>query len=507
MHTLTNADERARRASYGVLAAAVLARALLAALAPLAPDESYYWQWSRHLAAGYLDHPFGIALLVRPGTALIGATAFGVRAGSLLAGAAASLVIVRLASTLGGARAMLRAAWIIACMPLAGIGLALATPDAPLLLAWSLALLALTAALAPGATRAAAMRGWLLAGAALGLAMDAKYTAILLVPGVAISLVAHRTLRRSLATWGPYAALVVALVAFSPNLLWNATHGWATVGYGLARGLDAHRGSALVHEAALFGGQLALVSPLLLAMLAVAAWRAARQRADSVRAMLGIVAVVTWLAFVASALRSAVEPNWQAPAYLSAIALAASTDGGVRWRRALRAAVVVGLVLTVGISVQALAPFLPISASLDPTAAGAGWDALADRVRAARAAVPATVTAWVAGERYQEASELAFHLPDRPPTFVIDVRARPTEYDRWPSFAARAHRGDALVLVLGTFRSPSADPVIAALAPHFDRVTLREVVALRRGQSVKAWRRVWLLEGWRGTWPSAALAR
>ena len=128
-------------------------------------------------------------------------------------------------------------------------------------------------------------------------------------------------------------------------------------------------------------------------------------------------------------------------------------------------------------------------------------------MHAARATVPASVTAWVGGERYQEASELAFHLPDHPPTFVIDVRARPTEYDRWPSFAQRARRGDALVLVLGTFRSPAADPVIAVLAPHFDRVTLREVVALRRGQSVKAWRRVWLLEGWRGDWPAAQLAR
>ena len=504
---VTSPDDRARRTAYGVLGAAVLARALLAALVPLAPDESYYWEWSRHLAAGYLDHPFGIAVLVRVGTALFGATPLGVRAGSVLAGAAASLVVVRLAGTLGGARAMRRAAWIIACMPLAQVGLALATPDAPLLLCWSLALAALAAALTPRAARAIATRGWLLAGAALGLAMDAKYTAILLVPGVAVALLVHPALRRTLAAPAPYAALAVALLAFSPNLVWNATHGWATVGYGLARGLDAHRGSALVHEAALFGGQLALVSPVMFVMLALAAWRAARRRTDPVRTMLGIVAVVTWLAFVVSALRSAVEPNWQAPAYLSAIALAAAYDGGARWRRALRAGVVLGGVLTVAISAQALVPFLPISASLDPTAAGAGWDTLADRVQAARATVPARVTTWVGGERYQEASELAFHLPDHPPTFVIDVQARATEYDRWPSFAQRAHPGDALVLVLGTFRSPSADPVIAALAPHFEHVTLREVVALRRGWSVKAWRRVWLLEGWRGSWPAAQLAR
>jgi hypothetical protein len=48
--------------------------------------------------------------------------------------------------------------------------------------------------------------------------------------------------------------------------------------------------------------------------------------------------------------------------------------------------------------------------------------------------------------------------------------------------------------------------VIAALAPHFERVSLREVVALRRGSTVRARRRVWVLDGWRGSWPEAELA-
>jgi hypothetical protein len=87
------------------------------------------------------------------------------------------------------------------------------------------------------------------------------------------------------------------------------------------------------------------------------------------------------------------------------------------------------------------------------------------------------------------------------------VHARHTQYDLWPDFPQRAHAGDRLVLVLGMFSAPDDDPVIAALAPHFDRVTLREAVALRRGASVRAWRRVWVLDGWHGSWPAAQLAR
>ena len=51
------------------------------------------------------------------GVSLLGATPIGVRLGSVLAGALASAVLVRISGTLGGDRAALRAAAIIACMP------------------------------------------------------------------------------------------------------------------------------------------------------------------------------------------------------------------------------------------------------------------------------------------------------------------------------------------------------------------------------------------------------
>jgi len=490
-----------------VLGIAVLSRVALGSFVPLAPDETYYWEWSRRLAAGYVDHPSAIALLVRLGTLAFGATPLGVRIGSLVAGAAASLVIVRVSGTLGGDRAMLRAAWIIACMPLAQVGLALATPDAPLLLCWSLALAALLAAVRPESSRRARDLAWILAGVALGAAMYSKYTAILLLLGAGVAFVAQPSLRRELATRGPYAALAAAIIVFAPNLSWNATHGWLSFAIQLEHGLGVHRGFALAHEANLLGGQIALVSPLLLAAFAMVVGRAIRRRDDGARKMLAIIGAVTWLAFAASALRSAVEPNWQAPAYLSAIVLAASYEGGNRWRNFLRTGVALGGAITLIIYAQALFAILPLSASLDPSASGAGWSTLAARVDSARAGAPSGAVAWVAGERYQEASELAFHLADHPATFVIDVHGRPTQYDLWPGFPQRAHAGDRLVLVLGMFSEPDHDPVIAALAPRFDRVTLREVVALRRGTSVRAWRRVWVLDGWHGSWPAARFAR
>ena len=54
-------------------------RLVTAARFELAWDESYYWQWSRHLALCYYDAGPGVALSIRAGTLLFGSTPFGVR--------------------------------------------------------------------------------------------------------------------------------------------------------------------------------------------------------------------------------------------------------------------------------------------------------------------------------------------------------------------------------------------------------------------------------------------
>src|SRR5580698_10446704 len=75
------------------LAGLTVVRLCLASFAPLAPDEAYYWVWSRALAPGYVDHPPMVALWIRAGTALFGQTAIGVRLLGPLAAALASWML------------------------------------------------------------------------------------------------------------------------------------------------------------------------------------------------------------------------------------------------------------------------------------------------------------------------------------------------------------------------------------------------------------------------------
>src|SRR5215472_3911596 len=192
----------------------------MAAIVPIVPDEAYYWEWSRHLAAGYFDHPPAIAFLIHAGTLIAGDTPFGLRCVVVIVGAIATIAAVVLAQRIGGANAAERAAWAVLAMPLAGAGLVLATPDVPLLAALALGLLAVDCAL----TSARPLIWWAAAGLALGCGLDSKYTAVLFGVGIALALLARRDLREQWRRPGPYVAILIATLVFLPVVLWNARH-------------------------------------------------------------------------------------------------------------------------------------------------------------------------------------------------------------------------------------------------------------------------------------------
>jgi len=488
-----------------IVTVAAVVRGVFATIITLPPDETYYWEWSRHLAGGYFDHPPAIAVLIRLGTLLLGNGPLGVRIGSVCAGWGASLLLVLLARRLAGDRAAVIAAVALCCMPLAAAGLVLATPDAPLLFAFTLALLALDHAISAEPGSRAASRWWLLAGVALGLAFVSKYNAVLLPVGVCIACVAMAPLRRQLRTAGPYLASVVALLMFAPVVVWNARHQWVSFRFQLGHGFAEGHGTPLSREASLIGGQLALVSPVLFALFAIVVVQAIRS-GEPRRAMLGVVSATVFLFFCVGAWRHPAEANWQAPAYVPAVALLAVhvTETRARaWSRWAAAGCALGALMAAAIYVQSIVPVLPITARDDPTARGTGWDALAVRMQnlAHTEAARTGTRVWLGGDRYQEASELAFHLPSHPETFSLNLDSRPNQYDLWPGFPDRAHRGDDLILAFEIRSADSVGPVVRRLRPFFDDARFLALVELRRGAEVRTRRRVWLLEGWHGSWP------
>lgn len=507
----TNIDRRWRVALV-VVTIAALVRLVLAAVVPVLPDEAYYWEWSRRLAPGYFDHPPGIALVIRAGTALLApigaaASSLAVRLGAVVCGWVAALATVGIARRLAGDGAALRAAILIACIPLAAAGLVLATPDAPLLAATAVTLYCVVRALRHAPASGAALRWWVAAGIALGAAFVSKYTSIFVPVGVAVAMLFRPELRARFREPGPYVAALVALLVFSPVVVWNAQHDWTSVVHQVRHGLSAPRGSALLaawrHEGDFFGGQAGLASPILFVMLAIACGRALGARASAAVFSLGVVSVLCFGFFMYSATRQRVEPNWPSPAYIPAIALLAAARWSAAGERWLRGGIALAALVSAVVYVQALEPVLPIAPARDPIARAFGWDGVARAADGvARAATAASgATTWMGGDRYQEAAELAFHVESHPTTFAVNLAGRANQYDLWPRFPGRAHGGDNLLLVLDDSDKPPAP--IEQLAPFFAELRRGDRVALLRGDREIAARRLWLLVGWVGAWPVA----
>src|SRR5277367_1204716 len=225
-------DNRLVRNTSFIILALVALRLVAAAFTPLTFDEAYYWMWSKHLAGGYYDHPPMVALVIRLGTMIAGDTEFGVRLVSILLALPMSFAVYRTAEILFGGRRVASTATILLNVTLmAAVGTLIVTPDSPLLFASSFVLLFLAKVLESG-------RGawWLAVGAAVGLALLSKYTALFFGPAILIWLISVPKLRRWLLSPWLYLGGLVALFVFSPVILWNADHHWVSFIKQLGRG-------------------------------------------------------------------------------------------------------------------------------------------------------------------------------------------------------------------------------------------------------------------------------
>ena len=486
------------RAALGVVLVASFLQLVVGALGPLDGDETLYWEWARHLAWGYFDHPPGIAFLVRIGVALVGVSALGVRLMTVLANLGAALIVITLARRHGDDRATFRAALIISCMPILTNWLMLATPDPALFLTAMAVLLLVDNALREPPRSAASLRWWLLTGFVLGLAALAKELAILLPISIVVACLTHRQLRSRLREPGPYLACLVTAAVVTPLVLWNRDHAWVLLQFVLQRGLGAEHGGAVGRELEFLAGQAALVSPLLFVMLGVAVFRTLHDHLDPRRHFLAVAALVPFAWFAVAALRHPMEVNWVMMAYPPAAILLAARAEGLRGRRWLTAALGLGGGMVLLLYLHTAVPVLPLSPLDDPIRRGHGWVEVARRVDAARNAA-GRHKEWIAGNRFQDASQLAFHLAGHPFVLSLNIRSRANQYDLWPRFDQQARPGDDLILVLDDSTEAS---IAHELAPFFSRMTMGERVVAGGDRPTLVPKRIWMLECWQGRWPA-----
>ncbi len=468
---------------------------------PLTPDEAHYWEWSRQLDWSYYSKGPLVAYLIALSTAVGGHTAFWVRLPALVLGLLTATLGWLLARKAFGEPAAALALVFLSVMPLYAAGALLMTIDAPFVCCWALAWWCLS--------RVAPERGewaWYGAGVALGLGLLSKYTMILIVPCVGVWLAGSSLLRRWLWRREPYDGLVIGLLIFSPVLIWNARHGWVSIRHVFGQAWSAASWSPM-SAPEFAGGQIAVVSPLLFMFcLAGLAWcHGQGRRTDRDLARLFVCASVPVLAaFGGWSLVRKVQANWPAPAYFTAAIAAAGwclrprPGSSQRGHRRLNRLVAASIMLPVLAAPVLLEPGLlgllrvPVPAWLEFVPKHVrGWPELGQAVaRQARGPM------FLASDRYQIASELAFYVPGQPRTYTLNFGRRMNQYDVWDGMDALQGK-DGLVVTYGLERVP------APLERAFERVDVAEhVTILDRGRPVQRFT-IFRGSGFRGAPPAA----
>ncbi|MDH3844042.1 MAG: glycosyltransferase family 39 protein, partial [Myxococcales bacterium] len=187
-------------------------------------DEYYFIDCGQNLAFGYVDHAPLVPWLAGLSTALFGDSLLMLRFPSILAGAGTVWLAILLSRRFGAnvyGQALAGLAVLFAPAYLRMHGMLDLPAFEPLF--WTVAAL-LLADLIDGADR----RRWLLIGAVVGLGLMNKHTMLLWGLGVGVGVLAT-PLRAHLRTRWPWLGAAIAFGIFTPNLVWQAQHGWPTL--------------------------------------------------------------------------------------------------------------------------------------------------------------------------------------------------------------------------------------------------------------------------------------
>lgn len=413
---------------YLFLIGITLLRLFYIRIIELAPDEAYYWTWSKQLQWGYYDHPPLVAFLIWISTNLAGDNEFGVRLSWVVLGTSLMYLLYRLSQEIFKDKIVgVYAALLMNIILLLATGAIIATPDGPQAFFWVLAIHLLGKALHTGKKTL-----WYGVGIALGLGLLAKYTMILLVPCVFFFLLSFPQGRKWLGHKEPYLALLIGLLIFSPVIFWNYQYDWISFRMQLAHGLEIKKGAGWRTFRDFWAGQAGVVSPFIFILLIWAMMKSAARgfRGETNFLFLFWTSAPVLIFFAYASLRSKIEANWPALTYFSAgVALVyLIKERWAKWgsykRGLIWMAVLIAFLSTFLAHLQPIYPFLPLRAGHDPTSQLRGWKILGERIKEVAKSIENDGKIFLLTPQHQLVGEAMFYTERRYPIYQWDAPMR-----------------------------------------------------------------------------------
>jgi len=438
-----------RSATVWLIAIATLVRLVWAYELDALNDEAYHWQFVRQPALSYFDHPPMTGWIATASIAACGGWVhpLSLRLGFVLLFAGSCAVLFRWTSRWFGPAAGF---WAVVGLTLShyytAFGGILAVPDSPLLFFALFTFWQLSEAAGCDAVGRAPLRlgRWLLVGLGLGCAMLSKYHAVLIPLSVVLYAIITPSRRRLLGSPGPWIACLVAAAVFSPVLIWNSEHEWASFKFQGGRATEG--GGPLIHEGPtkwLFGPMLFLLPWFWFWMVLALVARLRRFRAlDGIDRLIVVLSVVPLaFFFVTSCLSPTALPHWALIGYIPLFPLAGDIWARQRQRRMVWFKpmvafwVVAEAALLIGIIAHAKTGIVPIPAgAVDESRQFSGWPSVAAQLD--QRGLLNEPDAFLFTNHWETSGQLAFAVRNRLPVACyhsFDARgfafwSKPTDY-------------------------------------------------------------------------------
>lgn len=480
----------------------------------LAPDEAYYWEWSKQLDWSYYSKGPLVALFIRLGTSIFGDTAWGVRSPAFFSTAFFSLLFYYQARIWCGSNKayvvwlLLESSLVISYMSL------VMTTDPIFIMFWMLSTMAALRttpditqdSTGHGTTNPNALLYWIPAFVFAGLAVLAKYTAAVLPVSFFVYLYLQPKRRHELFSREFIAAVLCFSACLLPVIFWNIEHGWINYRHNIGH-LSHNSGFGLSTIKPLFflellGSQIGLAGLLSVALLwwswqqaCVSFWR--RDKSTSGEALLLLASIFPLVALCCGvALTRRVYANWPLPIIINLFLLLAFqlrkqacketttptasppmvslTPLSQRFERVSKHSLRLNMILLVSVSLLFAGYTFNLPPHRLPTKKMVGWQTLGSHLQSilnlhlnlhlTRHITPQSqATPFILTSRYDQAAEIAFYtnLPGQVLVANIDDR-RMTQYDVWAGWDG--FKGRNAILVSDT---PEPSPKVTA---HFRSV-------------------------------------
>jgi len=457
----------------------LLLRLACIGLMGMMPQDAYYDFYGQHLALSYYDHPPAIAYILRLFTEIFGKKVFVLKLADTVISFFTIFFFYRLAFLFLGRHRAQRAALLFFSTLMLTILSLISTPDVPLLLCWSLALLALYQAIF-----LEKKIYWAWSGICIGLAFDSKYTGIFLVFGLILFLLLSKKYRKFIFSPWLFLCLFLFLLTISPVIIWNYQNDFASFRFQSASRMESMNGFHidLTSFAGVLGHQSAILMPILFFALIYFIFRTLKKYKlrffdiEPQKLFLLCFFIPVFVGFFCISLFYWVKLNWMMPAYITGI-IWVSIYISKKW---VNYQVICSLIVHLVLAVEVL--WYPVAINSDDT--WVGWDDLAKQVKEIKNNYPDAFI--FSADDYKTSAVLNFYLNEMVYGQNI-IGKRALQFDFIGSdLAALAGKNSLFIDSDPHFENGSENKPPIELYNYFDTViAIAPIVVQKNGHAVR----------------------